>query len=265
MYKYYSTQRPIEPGSFPNRPDNRVKDIVNYDERVPVEAGAFLAWGELTYEAPLTHEELRAYELRAAAGQELEAESMKATVADNKSRFITLETCGIQCLEMTEQELENINDAIRSEIALGYPQRNKYAYNCILDEKGLLPMTCDIVAGMMVAKPSLPTLLYMRKYPNFSELLSNPKTFGNVLVIVHRPQSEAISKILDALPKEPTEGTKYWTNGDVILCKTDDAANTIADFLESLGLDPTTGYYDPVEDAESGEADALTGYYYVDC
>lgn len=260
MFKYYSTQRPIEPGSFPNRPDNRAANIVNYDERRHVENSSFQAWGELTYESPLSQEEVSAYELRAAVGQE----SLKPATHD-KSRFVSLEACGIQCLEMTEKEMDSINNAILSEIAMGYPQKSKYAYNCILDEKGLLPIRCDMVAGMMVAKPSLPTLLYMRKYPNFSELLSNPKTFGNVLVIVHRPQSEAISKILDALPKEPTEGTKYWTNGDVILCKTDDAANTIADFLESLGLDPTTGYYDPVEDAESGEADALTGYYYVDC
>ena len=44
-----------------NAPD----EIVNYDQRVPVEGGAFLAWGHLTYTRPLTDQ--AGGRLRAAA------------------------------------------------------------------------------------------------------------------------------------------------------------------------------------------------------
>ena len=45
LYKYYSTQRPVDIGTFPKPPHNAPDEIVNYDQRIPVEGGAFLAWG----------------------------------------------------------------------------------------------------------------------------------------------------------------------------------------------------------------------------
>lgn len=59
-----------------------------------------------------------------------------------------------------------------------------------------------------------------------------------------------------------------WSNGDEILCKTESAADAIADIIESLYLDQgddiliNTGYYDPVED-KNGEEDDYTGWWYV--
>lgn len=41
-------------------------DATNYDCRIPVEGGAFLAWGHLTYTRPLTEKEASDYELRPA-------------------------------------------------------------------------------------------------------------------------------------------------------------------------------------------------------
>ena len=46
LYKYYST--------------------FNYDQRIPVENGSFLAWGYLTYTRPLTEKQASDYELRPA-------------------------------------------------------------------------------------------------------------------------------------------------------------------------------------------------------
>lgn len=66
LYKYYSTQRPVDIGTFPKPPHNAPDEIINYDQRVPVEGGAFLAWGHLTYTRPLTEREAAAYELRPA-------------------------------------------------------------------------------------------------------------------------------------------------------------------------------------------------------
>ncbi len=66
LYKYYSTQRPVDIGTFPKPYDNRPDEIVNFDKRVPVEGGAFAAWGYLTYTKPLTRREAADYELRPA-------------------------------------------------------------------------------------------------------------------------------------------------------------------------------------------------------
>ena len=58
LYKYYSTQRPVDIGTFPKPPYNKPDEIFNYDQRVPVENGSFLAWGYLTYTRPLTEKHL---------------------------------------------------------------------------------------------------------------------------------------------------------------------------------------------------------------
>ena len=60
-----------------------------------------------------------------------------------------------------------------------------------------------------------------------------------------------------------------WSDGDEILCKTESAADAIADIIESLYLDQgddiliNTGYYDPIEDKKYGEEDDYTGWWYV--
>ena len=64
LYKYYSTQCPVDIGTFPKPPRNAPDEIVNYDQRVPVENGAFMAWGHLTYTRPLTKRQASDYELR---------------------------------------------------------------------------------------------------------------------------------------------------------------------------------------------------------
>ncbi len=68
FYKYYSTQRPVDLGTFPKSAENKPLEIINYDTRIPVEGGAFRAWGELRYPAPLTQREMDDYELRPAPG-----------------------------------------------------------------------------------------------------------------------------------------------------------------------------------------------------
>lgn len=61
-----------------------------------------------------------------------------------------------------------------------------------------------------------------------------------------------------------------WGTGDEILCRTESAADAIADLIESLyraddeDILVCTGYYDPDEDARNGETDRFTGWWYVD-
>lgn len=65
-YKYYSTQRPVDIWTFPEPPDNKPVEIVNYDcdARIPILGENFRAWGELTYAKPLTDKQVYDYELR---------------------------------------------------------------------------------------------------------------------------------------------------------------------------------------------------------
>ena len=53
-YRYYSTQRPVDLGTFPKSPGNAPVEIINFDERRMVEGGTMRAWGELAYLKPLT-------------------------------------------------------------------------------------------------------------------------------------------------------------------------------------------------------------------
>lgn len=64
FYRYYSTQRPVDIGTFPKPPGNEPAEICNFDKRIPVEDGAFPAWGVLTYAKPLTEKEISDHELR---------------------------------------------------------------------------------------------------------------------------------------------------------------------------------------------------------
>ena len=66
LYRYYSTQRPVDIGTFPKSADNKPVEIHNYDSRIPVEDGSMLAWGYLEYAKPLTEKEASDYELRPA-------------------------------------------------------------------------------------------------------------------------------------------------------------------------------------------------------
>lgn len=64
-YRYYSTQRPVDIGTFP-KTENGPERIENYDKRIPVEDGRFEAWGALNYATPLMEKQASDYELRAA-------------------------------------------------------------------------------------------------------------------------------------------------------------------------------------------------------
>jgi hypothetical protein len=65
-YRYYSTQRPVDIGTFP-KTDSGPANVVNYDKREDVENATFKAWGYLAYDAPLTDKQISDYELRAAS------------------------------------------------------------------------------------------------------------------------------------------------------------------------------------------------------
>ena len=63
-YKYYSTQRPIDIGTYPQSYFNKPIHMTVYTGREQVEGEAFRAWGDLSYAQPLTEREMEDYELR---------------------------------------------------------------------------------------------------------------------------------------------------------------------------------------------------------
>ncbi|MEG1049568.1 MAG: DUF4316 domain-containing protein, partial [Oscillospiraceae bacterium] len=69
LYKYYSTQRPVDLGTFPKSINNPLLGFTNYDQRQAVEGGTMRAWGELIYLHPLTEKQLDNYELKPAPRQ----------------------------------------------------------------------------------------------------------------------------------------------------------------------------------------------------
>lgn len=87
-YRYYSTQRPISLGTYPNG-ENKPVSIENFDERQSVENGQLQAWGYLEYAEPLSQKEMKDYELKAVYASvtrvntpEKQTERKKSVLAD---------------------------------------------------------------------------------------------------------------------------------------------------------------------------------------
>jgi len=61
MVKYYSTQRPVLPGCFPQK--SEAERIENFDTKIFCEEIGREAWGYIEYRTALTKEEADSYEL----------------------------------------------------------------------------------------------------------------------------------------------------------------------------------------------------------
>lgn len=76
--------------------------------------------------------------------------------------------------------------------------------------------------------------------------------------------------IINTAPREPTDGEPIWSNGDMILCRTEWIADEIAAAVENVGTAvghytlTHTGYYDPAEDERDKCVDKYTGWWYVE-
>ncbi len=63
LHRYYSAQRPVGPGTFPDIADNKPVNIVNFEEREFQPNIDRAAWGYLEFEHPLTEKQAEDYEL----------------------------------------------------------------------------------------------------------------------------------------------------------------------------------------------------------
>lgn len=57
---------------------------------------------------------------------------------------------------------------------------------------------------------------------------------------------------------------EIWQDGSQILVSDEAACDFLADFLDMLGFEAHTGYYDPAEDKADDCEDQYTGYWYID-
>lgn len=83
-YRYYSTQRPISPGTYPNG-ENKPVSIENFDECQAVENGQLQAWGYLEYNEPLSQKEMNDYELKAVSASVTRVNTPKKQTEKKKS------------------------------------------------------------------------------------------------------------------------------------------------------------------------------------
>ena len=67
----------------------------------------------------------------------------------------------------------------------------------------------------------------------------------------------------EMLPREP-DGMGIWTDGEQILCRTRDQADTLSSLLQLTDRETyPVHYYDPDQDRQAGDVDRYTGWYYV--
>ena len=83
--RYYSTHRPVTPGSFPNPPGNKVLEIHNFDSKTYCEELGREVWGYIDYERPLTRYDCNAYELSAVQTKTLH---LRYIGTDSWSRYV---------------------------------------------------------------------------------------------------------------------------------------------------------------------------------
>ena len=81
--RYYSTQRPVMPGSYPNR--DGVEKIHNFDTKTFCEEIGREAWGYIDYREPRTKEQAEAYELPRGG---MKTNWCVTTSVDNRGRVV---------------------------------------------------------------------------------------------------------------------------------------------------------------------------------
>ena len=142
MTKYYSTQRPIGPGTYPKPQDNKVVEIKNFDKKEKIERENISAYGYIKYEKPLMPAAAKAYELTLALAQN----ETEETIEENK------ETEQPNLTAMTDEE---IIDAAMKKISNEEDGWSDVLKNFLLAE---LPNDIQLAKGVLEPLKSLKTL-----------------------------------------------------------------------------------------------------------
>ena len=144
MTKYYNTQRPIGPGTYPKPQDNKVIEIKNFDKKEKIENENISAYGYIKYEKPLMPAAAKAYELTLA----LAPDETEKTIEENKE---------------TEELITNLTAKTDEEIinaAIKKIQEQQDGWNDVLKNFLLtkLPKDIQLAKGVLEPLKSLKTL-----------------------------------------------------------------------------------------------------------
>lgn len=124
LYRYYS-RRPVDLGTYPKR-DGSPVNIVNFDNRIPVEDGSFTAWGYVEYAKPLSQKDADDYELTPAAEYskpEKKAPKQKKTASETNTFAVSYDKIGdtpilpdgnVSLFEHRDAYIADLNIAFRS-------------------------------------------------------------------------------------------------------------------------------------------------------
>ena len=144
MTKYYNTQRPIGPGTYPKPQDNKVIEIKNFDKKEKIEKENISAYGYIKYEKPLMPAAAKAYELTLALAQD----ETKETIEVNKKTEQPI-------TNLTAMTDEKIIEAAIKKISNEEDGWNDVLKNFLLAE---LPKDIQLAKGVLEPLKSLKTL-----------------------------------------------------------------------------------------------------------
>lgn len=103
MTRYYSAQRPILPGGFPER--EKVEQIKNFDTKIFCDEIGEEAWGFVDYSEPLEKEQADAYELIPAG---IKTYWCVTTSVYDDGRVIAAITNSIQAVKAPKNESKSL-------------------------------------------------------------------------------------------------------------------------------------------------------------
>lgn len=105
MRRYYSTQRPVLPGSFPEK--DKVERIWNFNHKTFCEEIGEEAWGFIEYSESLTKDQADAYELTLAGMKTFWC--VTTSVYDNGKVRAAITNC-IQAVKKPENESKELRN-----------------------------------------------------------------------------------------------------------------------------------------------------------
>lgn len=118
VYVYFSTERPISIGTFPEK--EKLIGFKDYEDEIYVEEIEGYAWGELLYNSPLSARDMEEYELVQTEEQRQEIEGREviklemAVTEENKSLGIdNAKATGEELITKLEEETKEVAEAIR--------------------------------------------------------------------------------------------------------------------------------------------------------
>lgn len=144
MTTYYSTQRPIGPGTYPKPQNNKVIEIKNFDKKEKIEKEDINAYGYIKYEKPLMPAAAKTYELTLA----LALDETKETIEVNKKTEQPI-------TNLTAMTDEKIIEAAIKKISNEEDGWNDVLKNFLLAE---LPKDIQLAKGVLEPLKSLKSL-----------------------------------------------------------------------------------------------------------